>query len=285
MGHCFTPQGAPCPPTPGLAFSHFQGSGQPLTRQMSSCGLSSSTMRWRCCLCSCFWGLCSPCLSSVWSPWSCSSPGASFAGSWLGSAASPLSPPSCSPRTAPRSTAKLCLPGKQRNHYDLSYPLGRARQNHLEGLEKWVLGPVLIVGLEWRPENVHFQPVSRGCGHRTLKATASQVLKPPAHLFLSEGAGGLPPFPYHLSNSGPDVPSCPLACDHWPEPGSNIVSEGAPADQGEDESKGSQVSTASRPARPPLPLATLPHISSRWLWLRALQGGSGQARRLDGCLR
>lgn len=148
-----------------------------------------------------------------------------------------------------------------------------------------MLGPVLIVGLEWWPENVHFQPVSRGCGHRTLKATASQVLKPPAHLFLSEGAGGLPPFPYHLSNSGPDVPSCPLACDHWPEPGSNIVSEGAPADQGEDESKGSQVSTASRPARPPLPLATLPHISSRWLWLRALQDGSGQARRLDDCLR
>lgn len=132
---------------------------------------------------------------------------------------------------------------------------------------------------------MNFQPVSGGCGHHTLKATASEALKPPAHLFLSEGAGGLLRFSYHLSNSGPVVPSCSLACDHWPEPGSNRVGEGAPADQGEDESKGSQVSTASRPARPPFPLATLPRMSSSWLWLRALQDGSGQARRLDDCLR
>lgn len=132
---------------------------------------------------------------------------------------------------------------------------------------------------------MNFQPVSGGCGHHTLKATASEALKPPAHLFLSEGAGGLLRFSYHLSNSGPVVPSCSLACDHWPEPGSNRVGEGAPADQGEDESKGSQVSTASRLARPPFSLATLPHMSSSWLWLRALQDGSGQARRLDDCLR
>lgn len=37
-------------------------------------------------------------------------------------------------------------------------------------------------------------------------------------------------------------------------------------------------------ARPASPVATLPHISSPWLWLRALQDGSGRAQGLDGCV-
>lgn len=116
-----------------------------------------------------------------------------------------------------------------------------------------------------------------------------RALKPPAHLFLSEEAWRLLPFPSDLPNSvdtvnlvgtqessGPAVTCCPLARDHWPQPGPGQWVKELQLTRGKMKAK------AASCAHQLCLLATLPHIVCSGLWLQVLQDGCGQGWRLDG---
>lgn len=77
-------------------------------------------------------------------------------------------------------------------------------------------------------------------------------------------------------SSGPAVTCCPLARDHWPQPGPGQWVKELQLTRGKMKAK------AASCAHQLCLLATLPHIVCSGLWLQVLQDGCGQGWRLDG---